>query len=181
MINSKFYHKKKSKIGLYINNILICIIILLSSLIICNYSSNVRSFYQNKVLKKNISFNDFKKLYNKIKSDGKEELLVSNNTPLNLVEKSGDSYIVNYESEPVYYLKPGIIVYIGEKDDLGNTVIVQGNDGVDIWYSNVTDLSNSLYDYVKSSDILGNAKDGKLVLTLDKNGTYLDYEEYMEN
>src|SRR5699024_2478173 len=49
----------------------------------------------------------------------------------------------------------GIIVYLGDKDNLGNTCIIQGVDGVDIWYSNIDTSNLTLYDYVNKGDMLG--------------------------
>ena len=38
---------------------------------------------------------------------------------------------------------------MGEKEGYGNTLIIQGADGVDIWYGNVNSTSLKLYDYIE--------------------------------
>ena len=67
---------------------------------------------------------------------------------------------------------------MGDKDDLGNTIIIQGNDGIDIWYSNITVSDYSLYDYVSTGDILGVNNEDYYKLTIMKDGKYLEYDEY---
>lgn len=76
-------------------------------------------------------------------------------------------------------LQSGLVVYIGEKEGYGNTVIVQGIDGIDIWYGNVTNISISLYDYIDKKSLLGIAKDDVLYLVYKKDGEILNYEEYL--
>ena len=73
----------------------------------------------------------------------------------------------------------GIIVYIGDKDDLGNTVIVQGNDGIDIWYSGISLKEYGLYDYVSKGDILGLSSDVYVTISIYEDGELLKYEEYI--
>ena len=81
------------------------------------------------------------------------------------------------------YLVPvllsGLVVYIGEKEGYGNTVIVQGIDGIDIWYGNVNNISISLYDYIDKKSLLGTTKDDVLYLVYKKDGEILNYEEYL--
>ena len=72
-----------------------------------------------------------------------------------------------------------LVVYIGEKEGYGNTVIVQGIDGIDIWYGNVTNISISLYDYIDKKSLLGTTKDDVLYLVYKKDGEILNYEEYL--
>ena len=76
-------------------------------------------------------------------------------------------------------LQSGLVVYIGEKEGYGNTVIVQGIDGIDIWYGNVTNISISLYDYIDKKSLLGTVKDDVLYLVYKKDGEILNYEEYL--
>ena len=75
-------------------------------------------------------------------------------------------------------LNSGIVVFIGEKEHYNNTIIIQGIDGVDIWYGNVTNVSVNLYDYVEKNTLLGSAMEDHIYFVLQKEGQYLDYEEY---
>ena len=56
---------------------------------------------------------------------------------------------------------------------------MQGNDGVDIWYSGVTSSELKVYDYIESTTIIGITSEDYLYITLNKDGEYLNYEEYI--
>lgn len=77
---------------------------------------------------------------------------------------------------PVY--ESGLVVFIGEKEGYGQTVIVQQINGVDLWYGNVN-ANVSMYDYVEKGSLLGNCLDTKLYLVFQKNGEALNYHEYI--
>ena len=64
-----------------------------------------------------------------------------------------------------YSLCGGIVVYIVEKEKLGNTIIIQGTDGIDYWYSNLENISVNLYDYIEKDILLGTTKDEFIYLT----------------
>jgi len=73
----------------------------------------------------------------------------------------------------------GIVVFIGNKDNYGNTVIIQGIDGVDIWYGNITDLSINLYDYVEKNKIIGKPINELIYLKIEKDGNNLNITDYL--
>ena len=78
---------------------------------------------------------------------------IENQANVNEYEEVDGRYKFKQDAEsPAISLTPGIIVFYGTKEELGNTVIVQGNDGVDIWYSGVTLSSFSIYDYVSKGN-----------------------------
>ena len=41
------------------------------------------------------------------------------------------------ENYMVPCLKSGIVVYIGEKEEYGNTLVLEQEDGIDVFYSNI--------------------------------------------
>ena len=73
-----------------------------------------------------------------------------------------------------------MVIYIGEKENYGNVVIVEGIDGIDIWYGNMETTSVKLYDYVEKGAYLGTVKDDNLYLADQKDGNFLDYKEYLK-
>ena len=75
-------------------------------------------------------------------------------------------------------ISSGIVVYSGTKDDYGNTVIVQGVDGVDIWYGNLENIAVNLYDYIEAETIIGETKDEYLYLVIKKDNEFIKYEDY---
>ncbi len=81
------------------------------------------------------------------------------------------------------YLVPsideGMVIFIGDKENYPNTIIVSSLDGVEIWYSNVTVNNVSLYDYVGKGDLIGSSLSNKIYLLFLKNGEILDYNDYI--
>ena len=84
----------------------------------------------------------------------------------------GDNYLVPS-------MKEGMVVFIGDKDNYGNTIIIEDLSGVDIWYGNVSNTSLKLYDYVEEGTLLGEANK-ELFMVFSKDDKYLDYEEYLK-
>lgn len=203
MKESKYYKKLKLKQKdqkhfkintAFVNKFLISIIIVLSSLILTNFNSKIKSFYQDYLLEHNLPFYNINEIYqkyighldkdndNKTDNQDKETIDVANTNDLSNYpqEQQQNQTAINVGLDyPVTLLNSGIIVYIGNKDDLKNTIIVQGNDGVDIWYSNVSNTDYSLYDYVKKGQILGATSSENLLITIVKDGNYLKFNEYI--
>lgn len=185
MKDSKYYKKMilrhgKIRDNSWLSKLLISIIIVLSCLIVTNFDSELRNEFNNNILEKNINFGYFKNLYNKFVG-GKEidDTLVVSLTNLIDYTIENDLYKVEIsEEEGIEAMASGIIVYDANKDNLGNTVIIQGNDGVDIWYSNVTLNGYSLYDYVSKGDIIGASLSNYYYFNIVKDGKKLKYEEY---
>lgn len=170
---------------LWMTKLLLSIIIVLLCLIASNLNQTFKEKFKNHVLERNIQFSSIHKFYDKYIGllDREEETVPVSSTftsvdQLARVENQG-VYTFSVEKEyPVSFLESGIIVFIGDKDDLNDTVIVQGNDGVDLWYSNVLVSEYSLYDYVRKGDILGTSIDDTFLLTIWKDGKTLKYEDY---
>lgn len=159
-----------------ISKILLSIIFMLSSLIFVEYGNN-RELYKKYVFDNNISFVKFRNYYDKYFM-GVSNKVSSNDMLVNSVndyEEVDGRY--KYYKEDVNSISSGIVVYVGEKDNLGNTIIIQGVDGIDIWYSNLSEVKYGLYDYVSSGDILGISNEYYLV-SLYKDGNMISYEDY---
>ncbi len=165
---------------------LLTIILVLGSIIYTNLSAKNKELYQKYVLENSLSFNKINNIYQDL--FGKVDILSKKeSTPvfkdeLNVtrVEAYQNSYkLMVSKGSSVSALASGIVVFMGEKDDLGYTIIVQGNDGVDIWYSGVTSSELKVYDYIESTTIIGITSEDYLYITLNKDGEYLNYEEYI--
>ena len=168
---------------------LLSVIVLLIGVIMLKGKST-KEFLVDTVFTKNLSFAKISSWYDKyfgsiipeipeIKTPTetvfKEELTYQNKDDyLNGIKLAvEDNYLV-----PV--LKSGIIVFVGEKEGYQNTIIVQGVDGTDIWYGNVSNSDYKLYDYVEEGKLLGEAKDNTLYIVLQKDGEYLKFDEYFK-
>ena len=173
-----------------ISRTLITIIFVLVSLIYTKISTSNKELYQKYVLSDSLAFTKINKVFDKYL--GKTDIL-NNKTP----NEENDTSVfnsINYSNIEAYkngfklsvnagdvvnVITSGIVVYNGDKDDLGSTIIIQGNDGVDIWYSNITDADIKVYDYIESGAILGVSSSDFIILTILKDGKYFSYEEYM--
>lgn len=170
-----------------ISRVLITVIFVLGSIIFTNISEDNKALYQKYVLEDSLEFTKINELYQSVFGDV-DIAKKDNNTDSEVV--FGDVSYTNIEpfkngvkltvgmNEAISVITSGIVVFIGEKDDLGNTVIIQGNDGVDIWYSNITDTDISVYDYIEAGSILGSSNGEDIYLTINKDGEFINYEEY---
>ena len=101
---------------------------------------------------------------------------------------------LEYESKETYkdvvkltvrsnYLMPilesGIVVFIGNKEHYGQTIIIQQVDGIDLWYVNIKNDSIKLYDYVEKGDLLGECINNEIYLYYQQKGEFLDYQKYL--
>ena len=170
-----------------ISRVLITVIFVLGSIIFTNISEDNKALYQKYVLEDSLEFTKINELYQSVFGDV-DIAKKDNNTDSEVV--FGDVSYTNIEpfkngvkltvgmNEAISVITSGIVVFIREKDDLGNTVIIQGNDGVDIWYSNITDTDISVYDYIEAGSILGSSNSEDIYLTINKDGEFINYEEY---
>ncbi len=187
--NNQKEHKKKSfLVGLF-NKLLICFILVVICLIVMKTNDKFKDFVENKIFKDNISFAYLNNLYNKYFGDilpsykSSETEVVFNEE---LEYKNYNIYYDGYKLEVENsYLVPivesGIVVYAGDIDNYGYTVIIEGIDGVDIWYGNLKNPSVNLYDYVKKGDYLGEVDGNNLYLVFEKNQEYIKFEDYFKN
>ena len=170
-----------------LNKLLLSIIFLLTSIIFINNNTNIKAFYENNIFSESLSFTKFNNLYNKYFGSMVKDFQVPD-TSMVFKEDISYSKIEDYLNGSMLYvdnnymvpvINSGIIVYLGDKDGLKNTCIIQGIDGVDIWYSNI-DISNlTLMDYVSKGDFLSQTLSDKLYLTIEKDKNYLKYEDYI--
>lgn len=187
--NKKEKNKKKNFLMSFFNKILVCIILVIICLIMMKTNSNFKEFVSEKIFKDNISFAYLNNLYNKyfgsiLPSYKNSDTDVVFNEKLEYFEYN--KYLDGYKlSVTTSYLVPiiesGIVVYIGNIDNYGESVIIEGIDGVDIWYSNLENISVKLYDYVNSGDYLGEVKGEDLYLVFEKNQEYLKFEDYIKD
>ena len=144
------YKKKKNKNDgkgfIYLTKLMITILITITTLLILKIKPDLKSSFQEKLTYSSIS---------KYK-DGSSLKVTS-------------SYLV-----PI--LEDGMIIYTGEKEDYGLTVIIEQANGIEVWYSNLKNYRVKLYDYVEKGTLLGEV-DNELYIVIKKDGKYLNYEE----
>ena len=174
---------KKNNFGL-INKFLVVVLITIITLILLKSNSNFKEKFYKYVYQDNISFAYLNNLYKKY--FGSPIPTLSDKTKATFDEK------IAYDSKEKYQdgvklkvsknysvpaLNTGMVIFIGEKEGYGNTIIIEGTDGVETWYGNVkSDLK--MYDYIEKGSIIGEA-DELLYLVFKKDGNILNYEDYL--
>lgn len=76
-------------------------------------------------------------------------------------------------------LESGMVVFIGEKENYGNTVIIQQVNGIDVWYGNIKNSNVKLYDYIEKGSLIGEVNETNLYLVFRKDGNAQKYEDYL--
>lgn len=169
----------KNNISLFITKTLICSIITLSILILNKENNTIINKY---ILSDTFNFMEFNSWYSKLLNKKENNTTLVSNELFNYLSKenidNGTKYIFNEETI-INSLNNGIIIYKGNKDNLGNTIIVQGSDGYDIWYTNINNSDLLLYDYIEKNTIIGSSSN-YINLIITKDNKYYTYEEYKQ-
>ncbi len=176
--------KESKKISNIFSKILLSIIFILLSCIYINLKENNLQTYKKVVLEDNLSFtkinNLVQKTFGNIMTNLKTNEAVEVNNEINLKERVPyqEGYqIKTTKDAPIEALKSGILVYLGEKENYGQTAIIQGVDGIDIWYGNITNVSLKLYDYVEENTIIASAASDVTYEVYYQNESKITYEE----
>ena len=183
-------NKKSRNVNNFFIKLLICIVIVLSLLTFIKYDKNGKQVISKYLYKNNISMATINNWYKKHFGDilpfqnivkEKTKLVFNNSLEYKSMSIYKDGIKLNVDSN---YLIPaiesGIVVFKGNKDDYGNTVIIEQTDGVTVWYGNVDNANVSLYDYVSKGEYVGEAKDKYFYMVFQKNGKMIKYNEYLK-
>ena len=174
----------KKKLNIFITKFMISIIFFLVSVIFTNFSDENLLMYKKYVFTESLPFTKIKGWYEELFG----EVLPSDEftqTVFNgkLIYKEisdyydGEKLIVNTNTL-VNNLTSGVVVFSGVKENYGNTVIIQGIDGADIWYGNLNNVSINLYDYVEAGTVIGETNGDFLYLVIKKDNEFIKYEDY---
>lgn len=174
--------KNKKYLKSFTIRVLISVVLFLLIGILINKNDKFLLFYKNNVYDKNFNFSFINNYINKY--FGKIFYVDQNITSVNkeINYKTYNTYKDGVELigvTTVYPLKSGIVVYLGEKEEYGPTIIIQGMDGMDYWYANITDINIKLYDYVDTTTVIANTIDNKLYMVFIKENKILNYEDYI--
>ena len=164
----------------------IVIIVLFSIAIVYKGNSNLKDKISNYFLDSDISFIKIKKIYDKylggvlpIKKDDSVVEVFDEKLEYNDVSIYYDGVKLEVEDN---YLVPtlteGMVVFVGDKDNYGYTVIIENLDGTMFWYGNISNTSLKLYDYVEKGSLVGEVS-SSLYMVFSKDGNFLSYEDYI--
>lgn len=174
----------------YLNSLLlrtvVVVVILFSLAIIYKSNSSLKDNISSYFFEEEISFTKIKKMYDKYLG-GILPIKNEDNTTEVFNEK------LSYDSSSIYYdgvklsvadsylvpsLEEGMVVFLGDKENYGRTVIIENLDGIDYWYGNIANTSLKLYDYVEEGSLIGEVN-SNLYMVFSRDGNYLNYEEYI--
>lgn len=179
--------KRVSLISKLFSKFLVCVVLLLGILITLKASPSLRENLYKYVFQNHFSFAKVNTVYEK---------LFGSSLPLTGTDNTAlvSSTKIEYENSKAYkdgvqltvpknyvipVIKSGIVVFAGEKEGYGNTVVIQQGDGIEVWYANIKEIKVNMYDYLKTGDILGEANGEKVYLVFTKEGETLDYKKYI--
>ncbi|WP_202080214.1 M23 family metallopeptidase [Caldalkalibacillus salinus] len=84
------------------------------------------------------------------------------------------------DSLPVEAIKEGWVTFVGEKEGLGFTIIIEHGDGEESWYAQIKDANIALHDWVQQGDVVGytrvdeESQDGTFYFALKKDSKFID-------
>lgn len=178
---------KHSLFSRIFSKFLVLIVISLTLLIVLKSNTKLKTYIYENVFQNNLSFAKINSIYKKyfgsslpILDNTKESQVVSNNTlKYSKIEKykSGAKLTVE-DNYLVTSMDSGIVIFAGEKEGYGKTIVIQRSDDVEVWYANLNNTSLELYDYVKKGENIGEVKN-TLYLVYVKDGKKLNYKKYI--
>lgn len=178
----------KRNVKKVIKKIMLTIIIFLIGMITVKANPNLKKSLTENIYEKNFKFTKTKKFYEKYfgnilsleKVVKKEQPVFSEKLAFSkkeAYEKGVKLKVSNNYMVPA--LESGIVVFMGEKENYGQTIIIEQVDGIDTFYSNINYNNIKLYDYIEKGELLGETKGNNLFLSFQKNGEFLDYQKYI--
>ena len=168
---------------------LIMVILTLTTLIVLKKNPKLKSKFYMEIYENNISFASINYFYKNTFGSPIpfSEYFEDKTTPVfneKLKFYNSDDYLdgvklIVSKNYLVPSLESGMVVFIGDKDNYPNTIIVEQVNGVDVWYSNVENINVNLYDYIDKGSLLGSTITDELYLVYKKNGEVLNYNDYL--
>lgn len=180
-------NKNGNRFRSFLLKLFIITIIFLSMYFVVDKNPKIKNKIYQKVYNSNFSFASVKKIYNKYignvlpfqnafetKKVFSEKLSYKTLSKYNKGVKLSlsDNYLIPC-------IKGGIVIFSGVKNNM-ETIIIQQSDGIDVWYSNLSNKNVNLYDYVEDNQVIGEAKDNTLYMQFQKDGVEIDYKEVIK-
>lgn len=177
---------KKVIIG-FINQVLICIVLFLTVLILTKNTSFKDKLYEF-VYSYNFSFLEIEEFVKKnfgsiipsTKNDKDIEMVSSEKLEYKKLTEIDDGVLLEVDKNSlITSLESGLVVFIGEKEEYGKVLILEQVDGTEAWYIGVNLNEFKLYDYIEKGTILGESSDTEIKLLFKKNKEGVDYKTYL--
>lgn len=192
LLNKKLKKEKeeppfKKLIFTLLNQILICAVLFLVALIATKSKTYKEQIYKY-VYSYNLSFAEIEKLYQKHfgelfpTGEKKEKVDPVTSEKLSyesLEEIENGAKLKVGKQASITAFESGLVLFVGEKDGFGSTLILEQVDGVEAWYVGVDVHELSIYDYVEKSSIIASSKEDYISVYFKKKGESVDYKNYV--
>lgn len=187
MTNKKLILKKS--VSKTLSKIFITIIFILSIQIIKIYKPNMYIKIKDNIFNRSFNFVKINKISEKILGkdivynfDKDISVNNSNNIDINNISDYFEGEKIKVSNNlPIGLIESGIVIYIGNKENFGKTVIIQGVDGYNIWYGNLDNIDQKIYSFLEKNTLIGNASGEYIYLLIEKDGKYFKYDDYVKN
>lgn len=169
--------------------VLIVILLTISTLIVLKKNPNFKEKFYENIYENNISFASINHMYKNIFGsaipfsdyfESKTKPVFNEKLKFYKSEEYKDGVKLFVDKN---YLVPnmesGMVVFIGDKENYPNTVIIEQVNGIDVWYSNIENININLYDYVDKGSLIGSTINDELYLVFKKDGKVLNYNDYL--
>lgn len=173
-----------------LNRVFLSAIILLICLCVIKINPTFKKWVDKQVYHTNFSFAKINKIYEKYFGSifPLSKIGLDSTKPVfdeKLVYASKSDYkegvkLVVGQNYLVPVLESGIVVFMGNKDNYGKTIIVQQVDGIDVWYVGVESSNLKIYDYIEKGSLLGESISNEICLFYQKSGDFLNYQDYLQ-
>lgn len=189
----KFQKEKKENSSLkrtvfrFLTEIMLSVILLLAALILSKNVTMREQIYKY-VYEDNLSFKQIESIYQKyfgflVPSEKEEETEFVSSEKLvykeeNELENGGVRLTFNKKQEISAFMD-GLVLFVGEKEGYGKTLVLEQTDGVEAWYVNIENESFKIYDYIKKGEIIGTTKENYIDLYFKKKGEVVSYQDYI--
>ncbi|WP_455661930.1 peptidoglycan DD-metalloendopeptidase family protein [Pradoshia sp.] len=116
-----------------------------------------------------------------MKGNGDDFSMPASGIIMESFKSNGQGVIVKTAAATVGTVKEGVVIYAGEKEEYGKTVIIQHADKSESWYGNLESIDVSLYEQVKKGAKLGQVQaseeeegKGEFYFALKSEGRFID-------
>ncbi|MBR3162217.1 MAG: peptidoglycan DD-metalloendopeptidase family protein [Bacilli bacterium] len=175
--------KKKD---LFILKLLISIIIFLILGILCKVDDKYKNKINYYLFENSFNFNSVYNFYNKYL--GGTSFYEKRNTlhpvfyeelKYNKIEKYKQG--IKLEVTKNYLIpaiKKGTVINIKNHKYYNNTIIINTDNNINIWYGNICNPFVKIYDHLDKGKYIGQSCQNYIYIIYEKNGKYLDYKKY---
>lgn len=178
--------KKENRVYKFLTRTMVLCLVILGTLIIFKANPTLKSNINEKVFNNNFNFAKANELYEKYFGtplpSKKEKTQMVFNEPLNYksIKKYQNGVELTVEKDHVVNARNnGIVIFSGEKEKYGKTIVIQESDKTEVWYSNLKSLDVGIYDYIKKGTTIGQIDGTKMYMAFQKEGKFLDYKKYI--